>query len=251
MRTFSSRRSTIGLSLLIVLTFSLTLSGVMRLTTHATAATATLTLSKVTGPPTTTVTINGAGFGSSETVTATLDTTTTLGTTTTSSTGTFSLGITIPATALPGSHTVQATGQNSGLTASRSFLVNTDWRQFGYDATHSGTNPYENVLSPTNVSQLTLDWFYSTGRSGNILFSPAVVEGVLYFGSGNQNSLLKNSFVELILLRTEASLVSLILSQSHPNNSFQRPTKAQRKTKGSERGWTSAENGVSIWATTM
>ena len=183
MRTLSSRKITIGLSLLIVLALSLTLTSVTPLAAHASATTATITLSKVTGPPTTPVTINGTGFGSSETVSATFDTTTTLGSTTTSGTGSFSLAITIPATALPGKQSIQATGQSSGLTASRTFLVNTSWSQFGYDQTHSRTNPYENVLSRTNVSNLTLDWHYTTGNG--IGSSPTVANGVLYIGSGS------------------------------------------------------------------
>jgi outer membrane protein assembly factor BamB len=186
MRSLSLRKITTGLSLLAVLVLSLTLSGMTRLATHATAATATITLSTFTGPPTTTVTIRGIGFGSSETVTATFDTSTTLGTTTTSSTESFSLGITIPSTALPGQHSIQVTGQSSGLTGSRSFLVNTNWRQFGYDQTHSRTNPYENVLSPANVSQLTLDWNYTT-QSDILESSPAVVNWVVYIGSYDFN----------------------------------------------------------------
>ncbi len=181
MRTFSSRRITIGLSLLIVLALSLTLTSVTPLAAHATAATATITLSKVTGSLATTVTVNGSGFGSSENVTSTFDTTTTLGTATTTSTGSFSLRISIPAMTVPGQHSIQVTGHSSGLTVTRGFLVNTNWYQFGYDVAHTGTNPYENILSPANVSQLTLDWSYPTG---NVIFSsPAVANGVVYIGS--------------------------------------------------------------------
>src|SRR5712691_4685998 len=121
MHALVSRRKTIGLALMVVLALSFTLPGMTHLAVHAAPARAPITLSKVTGPPTTTVTVNGTGFGSSETVIATFDTTTKVGTTTTSSMGSFSFGITIPATALPGSHSIQATGQSSGLTASRIF----------------------------------------------------------------------------------------------------------------------------------
>src|ERR1700694_389306 len=131
MHALVSRRMTIGLALLVVLALSLTLSSVTHLAVHATPARALIALSKVTGPPTTKVTVEGTSFGSSETVIATFDTTTTLGTTTTSRMGSFSFGITIPATALPGSHSIQATGQSSGLTASRIFPVNTNWSPFG------------------------------------------------------------------------------------------------------------------------
>src|SRR5437588_461453 len=185
MHTLVSRRMTIALALLVVLALGLTLSGVTHLAAHATPARASITLSKVTGPPTTTLTVEGTGFGSSETVITTFNTTTIVGTTTTSSMGSFSLGITIPATAFPGRHSIQATGQRSGLTDSHTFLVNTNWSQFGYDQAHSRTNPYENVLSRTNVSRLTLDWISPTG--GVIGSSPAVVNGVVYIGSDDHN----------------------------------------------------------------
>src|SRR5438874_2646741 len=185
MHTLISRRMTILLALLVVLALSLTLSGVTHQAAHATPARASITLSKVTGPPTTTLTVEGTGFGSSETVITTFNTTTIVGSTRTSSLGSFSLGITIPATALPGRQSIQATGRRSGLTDSHTFLVNTNWSQFGYDQTHSRTNPYENVLSRTNVSHLTLDWSSPTG--GVIGSSPAVVNGVVYIGSDDGN----------------------------------------------------------------
>jgi putative pyrroloquinoline-quinone-binding quinoprotein len=49
----------------------------------------------------------------------------------------------------------------------------------------SRTNPYENVLSRTNVSRLTLDWRYTRGSL--IYSSPAIVNGVLYIGSEDFN----------------------------------------------------------------
>src|SRR5438874_300147 len=161
MHILFSRKMTIGFTLLVGLLLSLTLSSVTPLAVHATANTTTITLSKVTGPPTTKVTVKGTSFGSSETVIVTFDSSTMLGTTTTNSTGSFSLGITIPASALPGTHSIQATGRSSGLTASHTFLVNTNWQQFGYDPAHSRTNPYENVLTSINVSNLTLDWSFT------------------------------------------------------------------------------------------
>jgi len=181
MHILFSRKTTIGFTLLVGLLLSLTLSGVTPLAVHATANTATIRLSTVTGPPTTKVTVKGTGFGSSETVIATFDINTVLGTTTTDSMGNFSLGITIPASALPGKHSIQATGQSSGLTASHTFLANTNWQQFGYDPAQSRTNPYENVITSTNVSNLTLDWSYPTVNG--ITSSPAMVNGVVYIGA--------------------------------------------------------------------
>src|SRR5438045_1087074 len=110
MHPLFSRKMTIGFTLLVGLLLSLTLSSVTHLAAHATSATASITLSKVTGPPTTPLTVKGTGFGSSETVIVTFDINTVLGTTMTNSLGNFSLGVTIPASALPGMHSIQATG---------------------------------------------------------------------------------------------------------------------------------------------
>src|SRR5207249_404460 len=163
-----SRTTYLGLALLGILTLSLALSGLTRLTTHAKATTASIALSTVTGPPTTVITVTGSGFGSSETVKVSFDTVT-LSNTTTSSTGGFSQNIAVPTSALPGKHTIQAIGRNSGMIGSRSFLVNTNWRTLGYDEGHSGTNPYENVLSPTTVSKLVLDWHSPIGSGPSAL----------------------------------------------------------------------------------
>jgi len=181
-----SRKTYLGLALLVVLALSLMLLGLTHFTVHAKAATAAIRLSKVTGPPTTTVIVTGTGFGNSETVSATFDTTTTLGTTTTDNTGSFSLSIKIPAAAQPGYHEVKAIGQRSGLTASSPFHVRTDWAQFGFDAQHRGFNSYENVLSSSNVSGLTLDWSYPKGIQNNYdgyTAPPAVANGLVYVGS--------------------------------------------------------------------
>ena len=148
----------------------------------ALAAGASIKLSPTSGPPTSKVTVSGTGFGASETVAITFDTTS-VGAATTSSAGAFSQNITVPKSALPGNHTVKATGQTSKLTASAIFLVRTNWSMFGYNVQHTHLNPYENVLSPSNVSNLKLDWSFSTGNYINS--SPAVVNGVVYVGSGD------------------------------------------------------------------
>ena len=46
-------------------------------------------------------------------------------------------------------------------------------------------NPYEKVLNARNASHLTLKWSYATGSGGNP--SPAVVNGVVYIGSADNN----------------------------------------------------------------
>ena len=117
------------------------------------AVTVSITLKPAAGPPTSAVTVTGAGFGASETVAVDFSAAQ-VATATTSSAGTFSATFTVPASALPGRHPVTATGQTSGLSATLNFLVRTDWPQFHFDPASTGFNPYENVIGPSNVSQL-------------------------------------------------------------------------------------------------
>ncbi len=162
MHTLFSRKMTIGFTLLVGLLLSLTLSSVTPLAVHATANTTTITLSKVTGPPTTKVTVKGTGFGSSETVVVTFDSRTTVGTTTTDSIGKLLPWHHHSCFSAAGKQSIRQRARASG-TASQTFLVNTNWQQFGYDPAHSRTNPYENVLTSTSVSNLTLDWSFTAG----------------------------------------------------------------------------------------
>jgi hypothetical protein len=53
--------------------------------------------------------------------------------------------------------------------------------QFGFDAQHSGFNPYETKLSPATVATLVQAWTDPTGKA--IFSSPAVANGVVYVGS--------------------------------------------------------------------
>ena len=176
----SASRSRLGLLLLLLLVFASGLGLYTSLRGVAQAAGPRIWLSQKVGPPTTSVQVNGAGFGHSETVLVDVDTTQ-VGATTTDATGKFAARITVPKTALPGTHTVRATGQSSGLTALALFLVQTDWAQFHFGPHLTGYNPYENVLTPSNVSALTLDWSHTTGAMS--YSSPAVANGVVYVGS--------------------------------------------------------------------
>jgi outer membrane protein assembly factor BamB len=144
---------------------------------------ANITLSVTSGPPTTRVRIQGTSFGGSETVAIDFDNTQ-IGTATTNSSGTFSAAIVIPASASPGTHTIQATGQTSGLSASASFLVQTNWNMFGFDAGHTHFNPYENVINTQNVSSLTQAWKASIGT--NTFTSATVTNGNVYVFSDNK-----------------------------------------------------------------
>ena len=55
-----------------------------------------------------------------------------------------------------------ATGQTSHTSATAAFLVRTDWAQFHFNAANTGYNPYENLISPGNVSGLTQAWTGAT-----------------------------------------------------------------------------------------
>lgn len=58
------------------------------------------------------------------------------------------------------------------------------WRQFRFDAHHTGYNPFEHVLGRENVPSMELAW---QAQLGQLVFSssPAVVDGVVYIGSSD------------------------------------------------------------------
>jgi hypothetical protein len=108
--------------------------------------------------------VAGSGFGATETVVIDFDTKQ-VAKTTTDPAGSFSKRFKVSKSALPGNHTVTATGKSSGYTAMATFLVRTNWSQFRFDAAHTGFNPHENVISPQNVSTLTEAWTLTRGRA--------------------------------------------------------------------------------------
>jgi outer membrane protein assembly factor BamB len=149
----------------------------------AAAAPPAISLSPSVGPPTTTVTVKGTGFGASEAVLVTFDSQQ-VGTASTNSLGAFSTKVKIPKTALPGLHSIHATGQTSGLSAQAPFSVRTDWTRFRFDQNHTGVQPFENILRVSNVPMLQLDWQAQLGKLVDYS-SPAVVNGVVYIGSSD------------------------------------------------------------------
>jgi outer membrane protein assembly factor BamB len=148
------------------------------------AAVAHLSLNPAAGPPASKVRTSGTGFGSAEMVVIAFDSTQ-IGTAATDQSGSFSTRVTVPASAPPGTHAVAATGQTSGLTAQAAFIVRTNWSQFAFDAAHTGSNPFENVIDISNVSGLAAAW---TSVGGTLSADQAAVaNGVLYIGSENRN----------------------------------------------------------------
>jgi len=149
----------------------------------ASAAPATgpiITLGVTFGPPTTNIKVKGGGFGAEETVILDFDTSQ-IGTASTNNAGAFSTRITVPASALPGRHTIKATGNVSHLFAKTFFLVRTNWPMSGFDPGQDLFNPYENVLNTNNVSSMIEDWNQPIG--GDSSASPIVANGIVYVGS--------------------------------------------------------------------
>ena len=143
-----------------------------------------IALSPKSEPPTSVVKVSAKGFGINESVNISFDMTQ-IAVVSTNNTGAFSTKITIPTAALPGNHTILAKGQMSGISASSTFLVQTNWSMFGFSSSHNHYNRYENVLNSSSVSNLSLDWSYTTGNIINS--SPAVANGVVYIGSRDKN----------------------------------------------------------------
>lgn len=140
----------------------------------------TLSLSPSAGPPTTTVVLSASGFAPSETVDVSFDSTV-IASDAADTAGGVTGSVDVPATATPGAHTVSATGETSGATATAVFVVRTDWQHLGFDLPHSADNPYENVISPANARHLAPRWIGQTG--GRINSSPAVADGYVFVGS--------------------------------------------------------------------
>ena len=150
-------------------------------------------LSPAGGPPTSTVKVSGAGFGDSAAVDIYFDTTDEA-LASTNANGAFSgIAISVPASAVPGTHWVTAVERLSGRSAQTAFKVISNWAEYRYASSHAGFNPYENVLSTSDVSGMGLDWSSSpTGgppvpfppTGGAVTSSPAVAKGVVYVVSG-------------------------------------------------------------------
>jgi len=162
----------------------------------AVASGATLTLSPTSGQAGTTVQVSGSGFGHRETVNVSFDSTP-VASAQASKSGTFSTTFVVPQTAQPGSHTVTATGQNTGRSASATFQipsptptpfptpppVTTDWPQFGFAPAGGRDNAVETKISTSNVAQLTQDWTASLNGGGGVP-GAAVSGSVVYADDG-------------------------------------------------------------------
>ena len=179
MHSILTRNRRIALSLLCIVVLSYTFLFSVHIT--AWAASAKISLSTKSGPPTTDITVNGSGFAATEQVTLDFDATQ-VGATQTNSNGFFSCQVQIPASALPGKHVLTATGQTSHLSGKAAFLVQTDWNQF--NNLNIRANPYENILNAQNVPNLALAWDVNVSTEG-LYTSVAVDNGVSFVNDFN------------------------------------------------------------------
>ena len=148
-------------------------------------ATPSISLSKKSGPPTSRILVSGRGFESNVGVDIFFDTKD-KALVVTNGRGEFhDTPIYAPRSARPSQHWVTALERDNDKGAQKPFLVETNWSQFHFDADGTRLNPYENVLNPKNVGRLELRWSYATG--GPVYYSPAVVNGVVYIGSYDDN----------------------------------------------------------------
>jgi outer membrane protein assembly factor BamB len=145
-----------------------------------------ISLSASSGPPTGTVLVSGSGFSPNAAIDIYFDSTNEA-TTNANGSGSFSnVAIAVPSSAVPGSHSISARQVSTQTGAKATFLVRTNWSEFGFTANGQRLNPYENVLSTSTASQLGFMWKFGT-PGYSIQSSPAVANGAVYFGSDDHN----------------------------------------------------------------
>lgn len=141
-----------------------------------------LRISRSSGTPGSSVTVSGTGFGVHQAVDLYFDTSDKVLASTNGKGAFAGLALRVPSSALPGTHYITAVQRHTARSAQAKFLVNTNWVQDGFSASHTFFNPHENVLSPSNVAALRLDWTRRIGGNSEaeIVPSPTVVNGVVY-----------------------------------------------------------------------
>jgi outer membrane protein assembly factor BamB len=164
-----------------------------------------VTVSPHSGPPTSTIVVGGKGFGAYKAVDIFFDTTDEALVVANGS-GTFSgIAVSTPASAKPGTHWISAVQRAGQVGAQVSFLVSTNWSHFHFAPDHIGFNPFENVLSPSNVPGMTLNWKFPT--VGQVELSPVQSNGVVYVGAGFQVSALNSTTGKLLWQYTAGDFV--------------------------------------------
>lgn len=141
---------------------------------------ASIQLDPSVDPPSTPVKVKGTGYQANESVKLTFDGSR-VGKAKADARGKFSKRILVPASALPGNHTVEAKGLSSGLSSRATFTARTDWLQFCVDASRSCFNAYENLLSAENAGGIIIDWKTAVAADGST--SPAYGNGMVIAGT--------------------------------------------------------------------
>jgi outer membrane protein assembly factor BamB len=160
----------------------------------ANALAASITPNPINASPSLQVTVSGSEFGAWELVDIYFDSTD-LALGTTNDKGVFSgVLLTVPSTAVPGGHWITASGRRTGLASQTTLTVHANWPEYRHDAQRSGYNSLENVLSPSTVRNLTLQWATEMeqpyGDDDPYFFSgwPAVVNGTILVGWTDGNT---------------------------------------------------------------
>lgn len=205
--TIRSRRVSLVLAALVLVALLLPTVWIVR---TVAANGVTLTISPTSGQAGITVQVSGSGFGHKEIVDVSFDTTLVAAALSSASkSGIFSASFVVPQSAQPGSHTVTATGQNTGSTALATFQipsptatptpllsptplpspsptpppVPTDWPQFGFGPAGGRYNSAETSITTSNVAQLTQDWSAPLNGGGGVP-GAAVSGSVIYADDG-------------------------------------------------------------------
>jgi len=128
----------------------------------------------------------GSGFDPNETVDLTLNgqpwTTVTAGADGTFTTLTTTVPVLSGVTAFPATYVMTATGESSGITASRDLTVSADWPEYHNVAAGGSDNPYEFAIGTGNVADLApTNWAGHT--AGPVTSTPAIQDGQLWAAS--------------------------------------------------------------------
>jgi outer membrane protein assembly factor BamB len=145
------------------------------------------------------LTVSGTGFAANEPIDIYFDTTDELPASSDASGNLAANSFNVGNGALPGQHWVSAVGSKDG--AQVSVTVRTNWARHGFDGNSTSFNPWENVISASNVAALGLAWIVQTG--GPIGFSsPMVFGSTLYVGSHDNDLYALNASTGALVWKT-------------------------------------------------
>lgn len=144
-----------------------------------------LAASPSSSAPGTGVTAAGTGFQANEVVNLYWDSTsgTLLTTATATAAGNVSKGLTLPASATPGSHSIIAVGQTSHQSFTAAVTINTNWADFGQGPALHRENTAENTLNVGNVANLQFKWKAPIATNNLGSPSPVYANGIVYMAT--------------------------------------------------------------------